>query len=80
MNVKPKFKVGQVVLINTRWYSKRNDRYQRIGEVFPWPTCKAKDGGFGYGLSGSFFGKSYVSGDEVHEKHLKALTSKERGQ
>ena len=69
--MKPKFKVGQVVRINTDWYrtpTKRREQYQRITRVWKWMA--QKDLGFGCTL---------LNGDNAHEKFLKALTDKERG-
>jgi hypothetical protein len=72
---KAKFKVGQVVRMNTEWYrtrKMRGEQYQRITRVWEWPTFhrQTEIGGFGYTL---------LNGDEAHEKFLAALTSAERG-
>ncbi len=62
---KPKFKVGQVVRINTDFYKRKHktEQYQRILKVWPWGK------GFGYSLVG----------DEAHENYLESLSSRERG-
>lgn len=66
----PKFKVGQVVRMNTNYYRGAwvNEQYQRIVAVFPWPACKKSP--FGYVLANK---------DEANEKFLSALAIKERG-
>jgi hypothetical protein len=67
---KAKFKVGQVVRVNTEWYrtkAKRGEQYQRITQVWRWtPTSDS----FGYDL---------LNGDAAHQKYLQPLTQKERG-
>jgi hypothetical protein len=69
---KAKFKVGQVVRVNTEWYrtkAKRGEQYQRITQVWRW---KPPSDSFGYGYN-------LLNGDEAHQKYLQPLTQKERG-
>ena len=69
---KAKFKVGQVVRIDTEWYrtkAKRGEQYQRITRVWRW-TPTTTGGSFGYNL---------LNGDAAHQKALQPLTQKERG-
>jgi hypothetical protein len=64
MMYKPKFKVGQVVRINTDWYKKehKGEQYQRIIRVWPW---------------GNRYGYDLLCGDACHEKYLAPLTARE---
>jgi len=67
---KAKFKVGQVVRVNTEWYrtgTKRGEQYQRITQVWRWMSMSDS---FGYTL---------LNGDKAHQKYLQPLTQKERG-
>jgi hypothetical protein len=68
-----KFKVGQVVRINTDWYTTHPERvtqiYQRVTRVWAWNPANLKSG----------FGVSVSNGDQMHEKYLKPLTKRERG-
>jgi hypothetical protein len=65
-----KFKVGQVVRVNTDYYNitHKSEQYQRITRVWPWSECE--DNPFGYSL---------VNGDQANQKWLIALTKKEIG-
>jgi len=67
---KPKFKVGQVVRINTEWYAsdRKGQQYQRITRVWGWSECKKSPRGY-----------SFVNGDKCNEKYVSALTKKELG-
>jgi hypothetical protein len=68
---KAKFKVGQIVRVNTQWYrsTRKDQQYQRITQVWRWTTIR---GAFGYGYN-------LLNGDEAHQKYLQPLTQKERG-
>ena len=66
---KAKFKVGQIVRVNTQWYrsTRKDQQYQRITQVWRWtPTSDS----FGYDL---------LNGDAAHQNYLQPLTQKERG-
>jgi hypothetical protein len=67
---KPRFKVGQVVRINTDWYAsyRKDQKYQRITDVWSWPESKKSPWGY-----------SFVNGDRCNEKYVSALTKKELG-
>ena len=68
----PKFKVGQVVRINTEFYNKgarRNQQYQRITRVWNWQ--KGTRFPFGYTL---------LNKDECNERFLEPLTKRELGE
>ena len=69
----PKFKVGQVVRMDTEWYrakEKKAEQYQRIKKVWLWNRRSKGTPRFGYDL---------VNGDSCNEKWLKPLTSRESG-
>jgi hypothetical protein len=68
---KAKFKVGQIVRVNTKWYrsTRKDQQYQRITQVWRW---RPPSDSFGYGYS-------LLNGDEAHQKFLQPLTQKERG-
>ena len=63
MKAKPKYKVGQVVRINVPSYKNSEGEYRKIKKIFQW----RRTAGFGY----------VFTGDECHEKYLKALSPKE---
>jgi len=68
----PRFKVGQVVMVDTAWYAmdhKKVERYQKIKTIWPWPEYKPQP--YGYTLD---------NGDSANEKWLRALTKREAGQ
>jgi hypothetical protein len=80
---KAKFKVGQIVRVNTKWYrsTRKDQQYQRITQVWRWTPTRCpqndredhrrfRDLGYGYNL---------LNGDEAHQKYLQPLTQKERG-
>ena len=69
---KPKFTVGQVVRIATRFYNHDHpaERFQKITDVWRWgdgKTCPA-------------WGYTFGNGDMANEKWIKPLTKKQRGE
>ena len=68
---KAKFKVGQIVRVNTKWYrsTRKDQQYQRITQVWRW-TPTSDSFSYGYNL---------LNGDAAHQKYLQPLTQKERG-
>jgi hypothetical protein len=76
---KAKFKVGQVVRVNTEWYrtkAKRGEQYQRITRVWPWTPTTTR---WVPTIAGDSFGYDLLNGDAAHQKYLQPLTQKERG-
>ena len=80
MKAKPKFKVGQVVRINVPSYKNSEREYRKIKEIYQWPSkTRSTATGITDGKV-NFLGFGYVfTGDECHEKYLKALSPKECG-
>ena len=70
MKKKPKFRVGQVVRVNTDYYKTnwRAQQYQKITKVWPWL------------VPGPYpWGYSLANGSKANERYLKPLTVRERG-
>lgn len=75
----PKFRVGQVVRINTKYYDKAK-RYQKIVAIFPWICSQRTDVGNIHVQSTKFpFGYRLANKDECNEKFLAPLSERELG-
>ena len=69
---KPRFKVGQVVRLDTEWYNtvRKEQKYQRITRRWKWVSRTASSRWLGWGYT-------FSNGDMAHEKWVKPLTKKE---
>lgn len=78
----PRFKVGQVVRINTDWYrtKRKNERYQRITGVFAWTVTEDTGTGTSHSRQSAKWpwGYRFLNGDEANERFVKALTGREK--
>jgi hypothetical protein len=66
---KPRFRVGQVVRIDTEWYRRgegKGQQYQRIVRIYNWADITRYP-----------FGYDFLNGDSANEKYVRPLTKRE---
>ena len=81
----PKYRIGQVVRINTEFYDtkRREQRFQEITHIGPWGKssgCLDTEMQSDCACQSFSFEYTFANGDHCHEKFLKPLTKRQKGE